>query len=161
MTGAAILIRLSSQTLELVEDGTTVATYPVSTSAKGGGERSGSEQTPRGRHCIKEMIGADLPAGSVLVGRQPTGETCSADSYAAHPTRDWILSRIMWLEGLEDGRNRGGDVDTFARYIYIHGTPDDQPVGVPESHGCIRMRNDDVIELFDRVRIGTPVDIEE
>ncbi len=161
MTGTAILIRLSSQTLELVEDGTTVATFPVSTSVKGPGERLGSEQTPRGMHCIKEMIGANLPAGSVFVGRQPTGEICSAGSHAAHPTRDWILSRIMWLEGLEEGRNRGGDVDTFARYIYIHGTPDDRPMGVAESHGCIRMRNDDVIALFDRVRIGTPVEIEE
>jgi hypothetical protein len=159
MASISILIRLRFQTLDLVEDGIVLATFPVSTSAKGAGEHLGSEQTPRGRHCIKEMIGADLPVNSIFEGRQPTGEICSA--VLTHPTRDWILSRIVWLEGLEEGRNRGGDVDTYARHIYIHGTSEDQPMGVPRSHGCIRMRSDDVISLFDRVRIGTLVDIQE
>jgi len=157
----SIRIRLGPQILEVLEDKTIVETYSVSTSAKGGGECFGSEHTPRGRHYVREMIGGDLPTGAVFVSRQPTGEMCSAELRAANPGRDWILSRIIWLGGLETGRNCGEQVDTFARFIYIHGTPDDEPIGVPWSHGCIRMRNDDVIALFDQIAIGTLVEIEE
>ncbi len=154
-----IIIRLSGQTLELLENGASLASFPISTAAKGSGELSGSGQTPRGIHCIREMIGGDLRAGAVLNRRQPTGEVFSTDLAVTQPDRDWILSRILWLDGLEEGKNKGGDVDTYGRYIYIHGTPDSEPMGVPRSHGCIRMRNDDVIALFKQVAVGTIVDI--
>jgi SAM-dependent methyltransferase len=156
-----VRIRLRTQRLEVLEGARAIANYPVSTSAKGAGERAGSEQTPRGAHEVRELIGEGAPSGAVFVGRCPTGETCTSELRAANPHRDWILSRVIWLSGLDAGRNAGGEVDTYARYIYIHGTPDDEPIGEPRSHGCIRMRNADVIELFDRLEIGTLVRIEE
>ena len=94
-------------------------------------------------------------------GRRPTGECWTPGFAAQHPGRDWILSRILWLSGEEPGRNRFGSVDTMRRYIYIHGTGDDQPMGVPLSHGCIRMRNCEMIELFELVPAGTAVEIVE
>ena len=156
-----IRISLATQRLELLEGQRVLATYRVSTSARGAGERFGSERTPRGRHEVRELIGHGAPPGAVFVGREPTGEICSPELEAAHPDRDWILSRVIWLGGVEDGRNRGGDVDTFSRYIYIHGTPDGEPLGEPRSHGCIRMRNADVIALFDLVAPGMLVQIDE
>jgi hypothetical protein len=156
-----IRIRIATQRLELLERGQVVAQYPVSTSAKGAGERIGSEQTPRGAHEIAALVGAGAPAGARFIGRRLTGEICTPELHAAHPGRDWILSRVIWLRGAEEGRNRGGDVDTLSRYIYIHGTPDSEPVGEPRSHGCIRMRNDDVIALFDRLERGMVVQIDE
>jgi len=154
-------IDLAAQQLEVVDGDRIAASFAVSTAERGAGERSGSAQTPRGAHAVRELIGDRAPCGTVFVGRQPTGEICTRELRAAHPDRDWILSRVIWLAGLEDGRNRGGDVDTYDRFIYIHGTPDDEPVGVPRSHGCIRMRNADVIALFAMVEIGTRVQIEE
>lgn len=154
-----LLIDLPSQTLRLIEDGREALCYPVSTAANGPGERRDSGCTPRGLHVIRACIGAGLPRGAVLRGRRPTGELWTPEFAAAHPGRDWILSRILWLSGLQPGFNRLGDVDTMRRYIYIHGTGDDQPMGVPRSHGCIRMRNDDIIALFERVRAGDRVDI--
>ena len=152
-------IGLESQTLTLGRGGETIARYDVSTASNGPGEMLGSERTPRGAHVVRARIGAGLPPGAVFVARRPTGEIWSLDLAARHPGRDWILSRILWLSGTEPGRNRLGDVDTMRRYIYIHGTPETEPVGVAASHGCIRMRNRDVIELFDQVPVGTPVDI--
>jgi L,D-transpeptidase YbiS len=157
----SIRIHLTTQRLELVVDGRVSATYPVSTARRGGGEELGSEKTPRGRHEVCALIGSGAPRGAVFVGREWSGEICSADVRAAEPERDWILSRIIWLGGLEEGRNRGGSVDTFARYIYIHGTPDDEPLDEPRSHGCIRMRNDDVIALFAELEPGMLVEIDE
>ena len=110
---------------------------------------------------MRELIGANAPVGAVFVGRRSTGEICTPEWEAANPDRDWILSRVIWLAGMEDGKNRGGDVDTYSRYIYIHGTPDGQPLGEPRSHGCIRMRNTDVIELFEVVEPGMLVQIDE
>lgn len=159
--GTSIHISIARQRLRLQHDGATLAEYPVSTAANGAGERNGSECTPRGRHRIRARIGAGCPAGTVFVGRRPTGELFAPELRTAHPGRDWILTRILWLSGCEPGRNRLGEVDTMRRYIYIHGTPDDVALGVPGSHGCIRMANTDVIELFDRVAVGTPVVIEE
>ena len=158
-SAATIEISLRRQQLTLREAGQLRARYPVSTSRYGPGEQSGSLCTPRGRHVIRAMIGAGLPAGAVLKGRRPTGEICSPMLVAAQPERDWILSRILWLSGCEPGRNRLGPVDTMRRYIYIHGTPDSEVMGVPFSHGCIRMRNADVMELFSAVQAGTPVEI--
>jgi L,D-transpeptidase YbiS len=156
-SAARIEIDLATQRLALFRPGLPPRCWPVSTARNGAGERLGSEQTPRGRHVVRARIGEGLPAGAVLVRRRPTGETWTPALARAHPGRDWILSRILWLSGLEPGRNRLGEVDTMRRCIYIHGTPDDEPLGVPGSHGCIRMRNADVIELFELVRAGTEV----
>jgi lipoprotein-anchoring transpeptidase ErfK/SrfK len=155
-----IRVSIPGQTLTLYEGDTPLRTYSVSTAAKGAGEIENSEQTPRGRHIVRARIGAGAPARSVFRGRRPTGEVWSAALSEAHPTRDWILSRILWLSGTEPGRNRLGNCDSMRRYIYIHGTPDSEPMGVPASHGCIRMRNEDVIELFDLVPAYTPVEID-
>lgn len=157
-----IEISVPEQTLRLFDEGgTCVHTWSVSTAAKGVGEREGSGCTPRGRHIVRAKIGFGAPAGTVFRGRRPTGELWSPELAAQHPDRDWILSRILWLSGCEPGVNRLGEVDTMRRYIYIHGTPGDQPMGVPLSHGCVRMRNADVIELFERVPVGTEVLIHE
>ena len=131
----------------------------ISTARNGVGEENGSEKTPRGAHYIRARIGAGLPADAVLVSRRPTGEIYSPLLRAAFPNRDWILTRILWLCGLEPGNNRLGNVDTMRRYIYIHGCPDEDLMGVPGSHGCVKMRNREIIELFDRVTPGTRVHI--
>jgi lipoprotein-anchoring transpeptidase ErfK/SrfK len=156
-----ILVHLDTQTLDLLERDRVVARYPVSTGSNGAGEERDSGCTPRGRHRVRLRIGEGCPANTVFVGRRPTGEIYSADLAAAEPDRDWILTRILWLTGTEPGRNRGGRVDTLRRYIYIHGCPDSAPLGVPRSHGCIRMRNADLVALFDRVRAGAVVDVVE
>lgn len=135
--------------------------YSVSTAARGAGETNSSLQTPRGRHVIRAMIGHGAPPGAVFVGRRATGEIYTEALATAHPGRDWILTRILWLCGSEPGRNRFGAVDTMRRFIYIHGAPDTVVMGQPGSHGCIRMRNSDVIDLFGRVRPGTGVNIHE
>ncbi|MGH8718310.1 MAG: L,D-transpeptidase family protein [Burkholderiales bacterium] len=155
-----IRILFDSQRLELLDDSNTVLkTYPVSTAEKGPGEEMGSYCTPRGRHVIRAKIGAGARANSVFVERRPTGEVFTPELGAQYPDRDWILTRILWLSGLERGFNRGGSVDSMRRYIYIHGTPDRMPLGRPGSKGCIRMRNADIIELFDLVPPGTEVEI--
>ena len=134
-------------------------TYLVSTASRGPGEKNGSLCTPRGRHIVRARIGAGQPLNAVFVRRRPTGEVWSPEFGAANPGRDWILTRILWLSGCEPGRNRLGDVDTMRRYIYIHGSPDIAEMGKPGSIGCVRMRNADIVELFDLVPAYTPVDI--
>jgi lipoprotein-anchoring transpeptidase ErfK/SrfK len=131
--------------------------YPISTARNGLGEQCGSYCTPRGRHRIAEKIGAGQPLYAVFKARVPTGEIWSRELEADDPSRDWILTRILWLDGLEDGRNKGANVDTHDRYIYIHGTNEEHLIGQPVSHGCIRMKNADVVELFDLVETGTEV----
>lgn len=159
---SAIRILIPSQSLELLaDDGTVVKRYRVSTSARGVGETFGSFKTPRGRHVIRAKIGAGLPVNSVLVRRRPTGEIWSPELGARYPGRDWILTRILWLSGCEPGFNRLGKVDTMRRFIYIHGCPDGAPMGVPGSIGCVRMHNPDLLDLFERVDVGTPVDVLE
>jgi lipoprotein-anchoring transpeptidase ErfK/SrfK len=153
-------VLIAAQRLDLLENNRVLRSYPVSTARNGPGEKSGSECTPRGLHQVRARIGAGAPIDSVFVGRRPTGEIYSADLDRKYPDRDWILSRILWLSGLEPGRNRFGAVDTAGRYIYIHGSPDHLVQGFPDSHGCIRMKNADIIELFDRVPAGTRVWIE-
>lgn len=150
-------ISISEQRLRRVESGRILDEYPVSTAKNGAGQLKGSECTPLGWHKVRAKIGAGLAANSVLIGRRPTGEIYSRQLAKQQPDRDWILSRILWLGGLEPGLNRYRDVDTTWRYIYIHGTPDELMRGLPESHGCIRMRNADVIHLFDHVDIGCRV----
>lgn len=156
-----IEIDLGRQSLTLFTHEQAPRCWQVSTALKGAGEKRGSEQTPRGRHVIRARIGAGLPPGAVLVGRRATGEIWSEALHQANPGRDWILTRILWLSGLEPGRNRRGEVDTMRRFIYIHGTPEEATLGKPGSHGCIRMRNADVIELFDQAPVGTEVLIAE
>jgi lipoprotein-anchoring transpeptidase ErfK/SrfK len=137
----------------------TLACYAISTALHGPGEAHGSGCTPRGLHRVRARVGAGCAPGTVFVGRRATGEVYSPELAAAHPGRDWILTRILWLSGCEPGINRGGTVDTLRRYIYIHGCPDDCAMGVPLSHGCVRIRNADVVALFDAVCVGTEVRI--
>ena len=155
-----ICIDIPSQTLALIgRDGACIRRYSVSTARNGPGEEKGSYRTPRGKHVVRARIGAGAPLGAAFRGRRQTGEIWTPDVAAAEPGRDWILTRILWLSGTEPGRNRLGNVDSMRRYIYIHGTPDTEPMGVPLSIGCVRMRNRDVAELFDLVPAGTPVEI--
>lgn len=156
-----ILVSLGTQTLQLLEGRRVVAAYEVSTAANGPGELIDSGCTPRGRHRIRARIGTGCPLNAVFVGRRFTGELYSSALAKRSPQRDWILTRILWLTGLEPGRNRGSTCDTLRRFIYIHGAPDTAPMGIPASHGCVRMRNADVIALFDAVTVGTLVDIRE
>ena len=155
-------IRIPAQQLDLLDNaGKVLRRYAVSTAANGVGEISGSYCTPRGRHIIRAKIGAGQPENTVFVGRRPTGEIYTPELGAQFPMRDWILTRILWLSGCEVGFNRLGENDTMRRYIYIHGTPDAVPLGLPGSQGCIRMRNADLVELFDIVPAGTAVEIIE
>lgn len=146
-----LIVEVATQQMQLMQAGQPLKRYPISTALKGVGEIKGSEQTPRGWHMIRAKIGANHPMNAVFVGRRFTGEIYSPQLAAEYPERDWILSRILWLSGLEVGKNRLYQYDTMRRYIYIHGSPDESITGVPASHGCIRMRNHDIIELFDKV----------
>jgi hypothetical protein len=150
-------IDIGRQILGLHDGKRLLAEYRVSTGINGVGERHGSGCTPRGLHRVRIRVGEGCPIGTVFRGRRPTGEILDAALAAAHPDRDWILTRILWLTGCERGRNRGGEVDTLRRFIYIHCCPDTEPMGVPRSHGCIRMHNEELIELFDQTPVGTPV----
>jgi lipoprotein-anchoring transpeptidase ErfK/SrfK len=155
-----IEISIPAQRLVLLgEDGKELKRYPVSTSRNGAGEQQGSFCTPRGAHIVRAKIGAGLPLNAVLVRRRPTGEIWTPELGERFPGRDWIVTRILWFSGCEPGRNRLGDVDTMRRYIYIHGSPDNTEMSKPGSIGCIRMRNADVVELFDLVPPYTPVGI--
>jgi len=158
----SIRISLPRQTLELLDAGSAlVKAYAVSSSRNGAGEQCDSDCTPRGRHIIRAKIGAGLPLHAVFVGRRPTGEIYTSELGERYPGRDWILTRILWLSGCEPGFNRLRRVDTMRRLVYIHGTSDEEHIGHAVSHGCIRMRNRDIVDLFDRVAPGTPVDILE
>lgn len=158
-TARHIRIDLNCQQLQLFDGDAIIQSYAISSAANGAGEEMGSECTPRGRHRIRIKIGGGCPENAVFVGRRFTDEICTPDLYERFPERDWVLTRILWLTGLEPGHNRGGAVDSLRRYIYIHGCPDAEPMGEPRSHGCIRMRNSDLIGLFDLVEAGTLVDI--
>ncbi|MEW6462907.1 L,D-transpeptidase [Ectopseudomonas khazarica] len=154
-------ISLADQTLYGLGAGQLLLRLPVSTALNGPGERNGSGCTPRGLHQVRAKIGAGLPLAAVLRGRRWTGEVWSAQLHQQFPDRDWILTRILWLSGLEPGRNRLGEVDSFRRYIYLHGTPDTEPMGTPLSHGCVRLRNTDMLALFERVPVHCRVRIDE
>ena len=157
-----IQINISKQQLDIYgNDGVRLKPYLVSTSRYGAGELNGSYCTPRGRHIIRAKIGAGCPENTVFMERRPTGETYSPELAARFPGRDWILTRILWLSGCQVGFNRLRSVDTMRRYIYLHGSPDSVQMGVPGSIGCIRMRNRDIVELFDLVPASTLVEIIE
>ncbi len=154
-------IDISKQRLRLKQGERTLMDAPVSTGVKGAGEVMDSERTPRGWHVVCEKIGAGAPMNTVFIGRRPTGELYSPKLRQRHPERDWILTRILWLSGIEAGKNYQGNVDSRERYIYIHGCPPDVGVGRAGSRGCIRMRNEQIIELFNQVKVGTRVYIHE
>ena len=156
-----IEIDIPRQQMRCFGAGRELACYSVSTARNGAGEMMDSERTPRGAHEIAEKIGAECAANTVFVARRATGEIFDAELAARFPGRDWILTRILWLAGRNHGYNSGGERDTRARYIYIHGTPDSTVLGVPGSRGCIRMRNADIVTLFEAVAVGTRVEIVE
>lgn len=159
MTQKQITIDIEQQTLQLYESNRLLKEYRISTGKNGVGELIDSEKTPRGLHRIYQKIGVGAAANTVFCGRVATGEIYTPELAKQQPGRDWILTRILWLEGQEDHKNRGGQVDTLSRYIYIHGTPDTIELGKPGSRGCIRMRNADIIELFEQVSTGDAVEI--
>ena len=154
-----IEIDIGRQELKLLDEKKILKTYSVSTAKNGPGEKNGSFCTPRGRHIVRAKIGAGQPPNTVFVRRRPTGEIWTPELHAKHPGRDWMLTRLLWLSGCEPGFNRLGDVDTMRRYIYLHGTHEFAEMGKPGSIGCVRMRNQDILELFDRVAPYTPVEI--
>jgi len=157
-----ININIESQQLDLLDDkGKLIKRYSISSAKNGVGELNGSYCTPRGRHIIRAKIGAGQPLNAVFVERRPTGEVYTPKLARSSPGRDWILTRILWLSGSERGYNRMGRVDTMRRAIYIHGSPDTADMGKPGSRGCIRMRNRDIVELFDLVPVRTRVEIQE
>ena len=157
-----IIINIGTQLIDLIDNnGSIIKRYAISTSKNGAGEQNGSYCTPRGRHIVRAKIGARRPLNTVFVERRPTGEVYGPELARSFPKRDWILTRILWLSGCEPGYNRLGKVDTMRRAIYIHGSPDSAEMGKPGSHGCIRMRNEDLVELFDLVPVRTPVEIRE
>lgn len=156
-----LLISIAEQHCRLLSGDDCLFEAPVSTALNGAGELKDSGCTPRGHHIIRACIGAGLANNTVFVGRRPTGERYHAELAEKFPDRDWILTRVLWLSGQEVGLNRLGNVDTMQRYIYIHGCPDDLPMGKPMSHGCVRMRNEDVMALFDLVKVGAHVFIRE
>lgn len=152
-----LLVDVAAQSLYHLKAGILYREYSISTAKKGIGEKLGSEKTPRGWHIIRAKIGDGAALNTVFVARRPTGEVYADELGAKYPNRDWILTRIMWLCGLEEGLNRFGDCDTMKRYIYIHGSPDSKKMGVPSSKGCINMRNIDLVELYSAVPVGTKV----
>jgi len=151
-----LVIDVPTQVLHHYRLGAVVKTYRVSTAANGLGEQKQSFQTPRGWHIIRAKIGGGQPLGTYFIARRPQGMR----SFQTGDRQDPILSRILWLSGLEVGKNRLGNCDTMQRYIYIHGTPHTDLIGTPSSLGCIRMRCEDVIALFDEVAVGTKVFIQ-
>lgn len=161
MTVQRLHISIPQQRLMFYEGDKLLFESLISTAENGVGEQSGSGCTPRGKHIIRAKIGAGLPENSVFVGRRSTGERYNEALAETFPNRDWVLTRILWLSGCELGYNRLGNVDTMRRYIYIHGCPDTLAMGKPASHGCIRMRNDDIITLFDHINVGASVVISD
>ena len=154
---AHIEVDISEQRLYLIENSLIKASYPISTSKYGEGSIENSFKTPLGKHSIKEMIGEEAKINTIFTSRINTKRSATIIDQFEDTDNDYVTSRIMWLDGEEDGLNKGGNVDSFRRYIYIHGTHEEGLIGTKASHGCIRMFNYDVIELFNLVNIGTKV----
>jgi lipoprotein-anchoring transpeptidase ErfK/SrfK len=154
---AHIEVDISEQRLYLIENSLIIASYPISTSKYGEGSIENSFKTPLGKHSIKEMIGEEAEINTIFTSRINTKRSATIIDQFEDTDNDYVTSRIMWLDGEEDGLNKGGNVDSFRRYIYIHGTHEEGLIGTKASHGCIRMFNYDVIELFNLVNIGTKV----
>jgi len=154
-----IIVNIATQQLVVLQGKIPTHKYHISSARLGTGNQQNSYKTPLGKHIIRAKIGANCPVNSVFVARRLTGECFNENLYQKYPNRDWILTRILWLSGTEVGYNRLGNVDSMRRYIYIHGTPDQYPLGIPQSQGCIRMHNKDIVELFNLVPINTKVEI--
>lgn len=152
-----IIVSVDKQELSLFDDDVLITCYPIATAKNGTGQIEGSECTPLGLHSISEKIGDKAEVNSVFVGRKFTEEIYTEEMAKLQPGRDWILTRILWLQGEEEGFNKGGECDTKSRYIYIHGCPDSHQMQIPSSHGCIKMRNTDMIELYNSVSVGNKV----
>ncbi len=152
-------VSISQQLLTLYKGTKIVKTYSISTAEKGAGNQKNSNQTPLGNHIVRAKIGKGDAINTVFVGRRKTGEIYSTKLAKQNPNRDWVLTRIIWLSGTEKGKNRLQNVDSMQRYIYIHGTPDTEPMGVPASHGCIRMNNLELVELFDLIEVQAAINI--
>ena len=155
-----ISIDISLQRMMLLDaEGSVIKRYLISSAKNGVGQEYGSFRTPLGKHVIRAKIGTEQPVNTVFVRRRPTGEIYTPELAARFQGRDWILTRILWLSGCEPKFNRLGSVDTMRRYIYIHGSPDSTLMGKPGSIGCIRMHNHDMLDVYGRVSVGTPVEI--
>ncbi|MDG1477494.1 MAG: L,D-transpeptidase [Vicingaceae bacterium] len=150
-------VSVKYQRLYLIVKDSTIRKYSISTAKKGIGNKSGSNKTPSGLHTIKRKIGAEVPFGGILSSRLYTGKQAKIHTDKTKADGDYVTSRIMWLQGEEPGLNKGRNMDSYNRYIYIHGTAEEGFIGEPASHGCVRMRNKDVIELFSLVDEGTPI----
>jgi len=160
MSDVSLRISIANQNLEVLDgNGHILNSFDISSAANGSGQMMGSECTPMGKHVIRAKIGDGQPVNTIYRGRRPTGEIYQPGMCEQQPDRDWILTRILWLSGCEQGFNRLGDVDSMRRYIYIHGTPDEVDLTVPGSKGCIRIKNNDLLKLFDLVSPGTKVEI--
>ena len=151
------VVAIEAQRLYLMQDGRLLKAYPVSTSAFGPGAQEGSNQTPLGLHQIKQKIGENEPEGMIFKARKPTGRMANIIAEPRDVPEDDVTTRIMWLDGMEPGVNQGGKVDSYKRYIYIHGTPEEGLIGRPASHGCVRMLNADVVDVFNKLPEGTLV----
>ncbi len=155
-----ILVDISRQRLTLFgDDGNAEKEYPCSTSRFGPGNAEGSEKTPVGLHRIAEKYGDGEPLGMIFSSREPTGKTAAVNHSPTPAGADLITTRILRLEGLQPGLNKGRGIDSYERYIYIHGTPEEGLIGTPASHGCIRMKNDDIAELYPLCPVGLTVEI--
>ena len=150
-------IDISQQRLYLKKNDDLIKSYPISSSKYGEGSIENSNMTPLGLHVIKEKIGTDVPINTLFISRINTKRTVNIENSRNKTKDDHITSRILWLDGLEEGKNKGKGVDSYSRYIYIHGTHEEGLIGEKASHGCIRMLNNDVIDLYDYVNIGTEV----
>lgn len=157
----ALIVNPARQELYVVMNDQVENIYPISTSKNGLGSAKGGGRTPIGTHKIAEKIGEGLPFGTVFTDRLPTGSVVTREQLQGRELAGGMTSRILWLSGLEPGVNQGGEVDSHDRYIYIHGTKEEHAIGAPASYGCIRMVNDDVITLFNIVKEGTLVEIED
>lgn len=159
--GNIVLVNIKQQTLQVVHKGEITRNYPISSSKFGIGNQENSFKTPLGVHRIAQKIGDGATSGTIFKARIDTGKIANILTTDASSTEDYVTSRILWLEGLEQDKNKGDDIDSFQRYIYIHGTAEEGRIGTPASRGCIRMRNADVIELFNLLEVGTLVNIIE
>ncbi|MDB4533487.1 L,D-transpeptidase [Vicingaceae bacterium] len=150
-------VSVKHQRLYLIKNDSTIRKYPISTASKGIGSKANSYKTPPGLHTVKRKIGSTVPYGGILASRMYTGKKAKILTDKTKADGDYVTSRIMWLQGEEPGINKGRNMDSYNRYIYIHGTAEEGYIGQPASHGCIRMKNKDVIELFSLVDEGTPI----
>ena len=151
------LFYIQFKTIFYIKEGKIIKTYVISSSSYGVGNKAGSNKTPIGLHKVKQKFGEKTPINGKMIGRVFYGNIATIYTDNTKSKTDDVCSRILWLVGLEEGLNKGEGIDSYNRYIYIHGTPEEGRLGKPASHGCIRMKNKEVIELYEKVKIGTLV----